>query len=160
MRWAEGNASAITAGEALREIGEMIDFEEKKYGYHLDTSAEQTARFMRDYFNYDGIEVKRDISAADIRQEIVRGKIVIVPVNGQKLPNPFYTPPGPLRHMLVIKGYDAQTKEFITNDPGTKRGESFRYAEQALEGAVRDYPTGYHEPIIQEIKAMIVIEAR
>lgn len=158
MRWAQGNAAPITAAEALREIEELVDFQKENYGHYLDSSAADTAQLIRDYFNHNGVEAMVDVTAQTIRAELAKGNVLIVPANGRKIPNPYYTPPGPERHMLVIKGYDAETDEFITNDPGTRRGESFRYPVETLVAAVRDYPTGDHEPIGIETKAMIVIQ--
>ena len=48
-------------------------------------------------------------------------------------------------------------KEFITNDPGTRKGELYRYNETVLYSAIRDYPTGYHETINKIEKNMIVV---
>ena len=59
--------------------------------------------------------------------------------------------------MLVIKGYDAETDQFITNDPGTRRGAGYRYAAAALFAAINDYPTGDHLLITTVTKAMIVV---
>ena len=84
--------------------------------------------------------------------------MVLVPTNGQALGNPYYRPPGPERHYLVIKGYDSRTEEFITNDPGTKRGQDYRYKQDVLFKAIRDYSSGYHEPIKDIRKVMIVVE--
>ena len=78
-------------------------------------------------------------------------------MNGQKLGNPFFTAPGPERHMLVVIGYDPEKLEFITNDPGTRQGEAYRYPVNVLWLAIRDYPTGDHEPITEVVKKMIVI---
>ena len=86
-----------------------------------------------------------------------RGSLVLVPAFGQILGNPYFTPPGPATHMLVIRGYDETTKEFITNDPGTRRGEGYRYSYAALVRAIRDYPTGDHEPVPTLEKRMIVV---
>lgn len=158
MLWVE-NKSFISAKDAEKAIFAISNFSQKNYGEFRDTSAADTANIMKDYFQYEGIEVKNNITAEDIKAELVNGNLVIVPVNGQKLGNPFYTPPGPFQHMLVVKGYDTQRKEFITNDPGTRRGEGFRYKENVLDAALRDYPTGYKEQIVQANKAMIVVEA-
>jgi len=79
-------------------------------------------------------------------------------MNGQKLKNPFFTPPGPLEHMIVIIGYDYQTNEFITNDSGTKHGQNYRYKENILFEALRDYPTGNHKPIIDIQKNIIIVQ--
>lgn len=157
MAWVRGKGKFAPA-EAEKEIVALADYELEKYGDFHDTSAKDTAiRIFNDYFNYDNIEVKYNVDAKDIKGELVKGNLVVVPVNGQKLKNPFYKPPGPIEHMIVIVGYDNDKKEFITNDPGTKRGEKYRYKEEILEGALQDYPTGFHEPILEIKAAMIVI---
>jgi hypothetical protein len=53
----------------------------------------------------------------------------------------------------------ALKKEFITNDPGTKRGFHYRYNEKVLYNAIRNYPTGNHLPIKGEQKTGIAISA-
>ncbi|OGC46748.1 MAG: hypothetical protein A3A94_01915 [Candidatus Portnoybacteria bacterium RIFCSPLOWO2_01_FULL_43_11] len=156
MSWVRGET--LTKEEAEKEIKAISDFELKTYGDFHDRSAADTAQLIRDYFDYDNIEVMENISASDIKTELTEGNLVIVPVNGQKMNNPFYTPPGPIEHMLVIIGYDTQTKEFITNDSGTKRGEKYRYSESILEAALKDYKTGFHEPLEEIKKVMIVVK--
>jgi len=156
MLWVEGK-EFISKEDAEKAILEISDFEKKNYRYFEDTSAQDTAIIMKDYFNYTNIEAKYDVSREHIKRELLNGNLVIVPVNGQKLSNPFYTPPGPLRHMILVVGYDAETKEFITNDAGTRRGEGFRYKENIFESAIQDYVTGYKEPIVQVRSAMIVV---
>jgi hypothetical protein len=79
-------------------------------------------------------------------------------MNGQIMHNPYYRAPGPPRHMIVIRGYDPATKQFITNDPGTRNGELYLYDAKVLFEAIRDYPTGYHETIYSIRKTMIVVE--
>jgi len=156
MRWVKNKP--LSPAEAEKEIIAISDFEKEKYGEFRDLSASSTVQLIKDYFNYQNVELVLNADALKIKNEIANGNAVIVPVNGQKLKNPHYTPPGPIQHMLVIKGYDPETKEFITNDSGTKRGENFRYDEKILENALQDYPTGYHEPIIAINKVMIVIK--
>lgn len=156
MLWVEGKQT--TAKDVEKAILALSNFEQKKYGNFLDTSAADTARLIQDYFGYQNVSVKSNINIDDIKTELWDGNLVIVPVNGRKLKNPFYTPPGPERHMLVIIGYDSQNKTFITNDPGTRRGKTFQYPEHVLGEALRDYETGYHEPIKEIKKVMIVVE--
>ena len=57
----------------------------------------------------------------------------------------------------MIRGYDSDKGEFITNDPGTKRGELYRYDQDVLYNAIRDYPSGYHKPITRIEKTMILV---
>jgi hypothetical protein len=78
-------------------------------------------------------------------------------MNGQILPNPYYAQPGPIYHMVVIIGYDPAKKVFITNDPGTGMGELYEYDINVLFGAIRDYPTGFHELVDRIEKNIIVV---
>jgi len=143
---------------ANKEIVAISEYETENFGGFIDTSAVDTIkRIIQGYFGYNGVLVREGVVLSDIINEIEKGKAVIVPANGRLLGNPYFTPPGPERHNLVIRGYDSETKEFITNDPGTKRGEIYRYDEQVLFNAIRDYPTGNHLPIEKIKKNMIVV---
>ncbi len=142
MGWVRGTKT-ISASDALKEIVAISDFEQEKYGQYIDTSAQDTAdRIFKDYFNYDNVQVQYDVSIEDIAAALAAGKLVVAPMNGRELHNPNYTPPGPLEHMLVIKGYDPAKKQFITNDPGTRKGQGYRYDQQVLFNAIYDYDTG------------------
>lgn len=159
MLWVTGNEKPRTLEEQEKEIIKVSDWEEEKYGDYHDTSARHTLeRIIKGYYLYDRAEVRYDITIGDIKDELYNGNVVIVPANGRALNNPNFTPPGPDRHMLLVKGYDPETKEFITNDNGTRRGENYRYSEKVLFEAIRDYPTGNHLPIEKESKVMIVVK--
>lgn len=156
IRWVNGQS--LTNSDALREILAISEYERLKYGNFHDTSAKDTAdRIIRGYFKYDKVLVKQNIKTADIIGELTKGNLVLVPVNGQKLGNPFFTQPGPYQHMLVIRGWDSKNKEFIVNDPGTKRGEGYRYQEHIIQNALMDYETGHKMPVVEGRTAMIVI---
>lgn len=157
IRWA--NKQTLTPQEAKEEIIAISDWEQEEYGYYQDTSAQDTAdRIFKEYFNYQKVKVINNISIQDIINELQKGNLVIAPMDGQKLGNPFFSPPGPVEHMVVIIGYDFQTKEFITNDSGTKRGQNYRYKQNILFEAIRDYPSGNHKPIIGINKNIIIVE--
>lgn len=154
--WIEGKE--LNPDLARQEIMALADYQEQNFGSSVDTSAQDTLeRIIKGYFGYQKAEVKEIEQMDDIIQEIKNGQAVIVPTNGQLLNNPYYTAPGPERHNLVIRGYDEIKGEFITNDPGTKQGELYRYPEQVLFNAIRDYPTGDHQPIEKIEKRMIVV---
>ncbi len=154
--WARG--LDLAPEEAKAVILEISDWEEKNYGSYVDTSADDTAgRIIRGYFGFENFTVKHDIAREDIIRELEQGNAVIVPADGQALGNPHFTAPGPERHNLLIRGYDPDTNEFITNDPGTRFGEGYRYDENILFNAIRDYPTGDHQPMLVKKKNMIVV---
>lgn len=152
------NKKFLTKAQAEKEIIAISNFEQKNYKNYHDTSALDTVkRIFNGYYKSKNAEVKNVKNIDDIIKELQAGHSVIVPVNGQVLKNPYYTQPGPERHNLVIRGYDFKTKEFITNDSGTRRGEQYRYLANVLFNALRDYPTGYKKPIAEIKKTMIVI---
>ncbi|HAV11516.1 MAG TPA: hypothetical protein DCX32_03150 [Candidatus Moranbacteria bacterium] len=161
--WLEGQKD-FTKERMESGIRDIAILEEKILGGHIDASAFDTAGILKEYADNEKVRVDENVKLEDVKTEILKGNLVIVPTNGRKLGNPFYTAPGPVTHMIVIIGYDGESKEFITNDSGTRRGEGYRYGENVLFGAIRDYPTGNHytDPIDERgaKKAMIVIERK
>ena len=157
IAWAKGET--LTLKEAKDRVIAISDWEQETYGSYQDTSTIDTVkRIFKEYFDYQKVEVFDNVTMSDIIKELESGNLVAVPTNGKLLHNPFFTAPGPATHMLVISGYDYRAKEFITNDPGTRQGEDYRYKQEILFEAIRDYPTGYHEPIKGIQKNMIVVK--
>ncbi|MCK4799462.1 YdcF family protein, partial [Candidatus Parcubacteria bacterium] len=157
MAWIEGEE--LTPDIANEKINAISAYEKKEYGNFYDTNVEDTVeRIFKGYFEYKNVLAVSDINKEDIKKELFKGNLVIVPTNGRLLENSNYTPPGPTTHNLVIIGYDIDSREFITNDPGTRRGEKYRYNENVLEGALLDYPTGNHEKVEEINTAMIIVK--
>lgn len=138
-----GGWSASEGDNAIRKISE---FEKKSFGHSLDTNAQKTAEFANAYFGVKNFLALKISNKAEIIEQLEDGKLVIVPAFGRKLGNPNFTSPGPITHMLVILGYDVEKKEFITNDPGTRKGKNYRYREDVLWDAIWDYPTANKHP--------------
>ncbi|PKM91296.1 hypothetical protein CVU82_01710 [Candidatus Falkowbacteria bacterium HGW-Falkowbacteria-1] len=156
MKWVQ--EKSLSKEESLKEITGISDWLKKKYGESRDTSAQDTLDWIfKDYFQYDQVVLKKDVTINDIVEELSKGHLVLAPMNGQIVHNPNYRPPGPGQHMMVIRGFDPTTEEFITNDPGTRNGESYYYDKTILYNAIRDYPTGYHETIKEIEKNIIVV---
>ncbi len=147
----------ITPQYALTEIREIADRADTLLGTHVDESARDTATLAQEYLPHASVVLIEHATIQDITDALGSGKVVLVPLNGKLLQNPHYKPPGPLRHMLVVKGYDAETKEFITNDPGTRFGEGYRYPQALLFDAMHDWDTGDHTPIHPDRKVVIVV---
>jgi len=157
IRWARGEGD-INKDEYLKAIIDLSDYEENTYKEYRDINVNDVVKWIfNDYFKYNKVKVKNNVIKQDIINELYQGNIILAPANGQLLDNPYFTQPGPERHMLVIKGYDKNKKEFITNDPGTKRGENYHYDEDVLFNAILAYPTGYHVEISNMPKNVIVV---
>ncbi len=157
MAWVNGEKN-IDPAIAEQEIIAISDYEQKNYGEFRDTSSGDTVeRIYKGYFKYGKAAVRYGITADDIKTELAKGNPVVVPANGVKLKNPHYKAPGPTEHMLVVIGYDPNTDEFITNDPGTHSGAGYHYPANILMDAIYDYKTGYREPVSAIVKAMITV---
>ncbi len=157
MAWLWINNDTMTKNEAEQAIIATAEYELKQYGNYHDTSAEDTAKLMREYYGHTKLEVKTNPTIDDIKSALSNGKVVLVPANGKRLNNPNFTNGGPETHFLVIKGFDEPKKQFITNDPGTRLGEGYVYDYQTLYDAMVNYPTGHHLSQEGRPKAMIVV---
>lgn len=135
---------------------EMTTWGVEEMNGKVDTDVKTTARYFTEYLEYDParVSVVYDMTMNDIKAVLASGKPVIVPAAGRELGNENFVEPGPLYHMLVIIGYDQD--EFIVHDPGTRKGEQFRYKQQILFDAIHDLP-GDKERILEGRKAMIVV---
>jgi hypothetical protein len=155
--------TTMNAAEAEAEIIALSDWIQTVYytgrgAFISDQSIDDTALIFTRYYGHQDWEVKRNITAGDIRAELASGNLVIVPTNGRLLANPNFTTPGPITHMLVITGYAGGA--FLTNDPGTRRGKGFPYPYERLMNAIYDYPTGSHVPYIKTPTVMLVVRPR
>ncbi len=159
VKWAMRESLSLM--EARTKILAMSDWQRERYGYYHDTSVQDTAdRLFRDWYAFTNIEVRHDIDAHDIIEALHDGKIVITAIDGRTVGNPYFSVP-PLRHMIVVTGYDATTDELITHDPGTKKGEGFRYPRSAMTRSLRDYPSGRYAPIPADAgTAMIIVHPK
>lgn len=153
MRYIQ-NKPITSADDADAALLDIKAFEEKTLGSYLDTTAEQTATIIREHFDYDQVTVHDNPTVEDIKGALSAGKVVLMPAAGQQLGNPYFQSPGPPYHMLVIKGYTANG-QFITNDPGTRRGADFLYDEPVLMNAMHDWRTDGH--VEQGRKVIIIV---
>ncbi len=154
--------TSITPHTMEQEILDLVEWETKA-GYKIDSTADEVVTILKKYFNISSHTVT-DVSLERIKQELANGKPIIIPAAGRLLGNPNFTGEGPIYHMLVLRGYDDAKKEFITNDPGTRKGEQYRYKYSVFLNAIHDWDHGRaqggmtNEEIAQGRKVMIVID--
>jgi len=156
-QWVGGDQELSNEG-ATATLEKIFEAQKPLFGEDtIDTSLSDTALLMEEFFDYEP-QIIEDITLDDMLQALAKDQIIIIPTDGTKLKNPYFSGDGPDRHMLVVTGYDQAKREFTTNDPGTKRGKEFNYDYDLLYGAIRDYKTGIKEPIEDEYKNMMVVE--
>ena len=138
---------------ADQKLLEIKAFEEKRLGYHKDTTAEETALILKEFYKIEKVKTVSNPTVEDIKKYLAGKKLVIIPAAGRELGNPYFRQPGPLYHMLVIKGY-TKDGNFVTNDPGTRRGADFIYKSNVLMNAIHDWNGG---DVLNGRKVIIVV---
>ncbi len=142
--------------QARDKIIAMSDWELAEFGYFVDTSIADThSRLLTDYLNYTDTELKVGITVDDIRDSLTQGDLVIVPVSGV-LVNRSYIGRAPVRHTVLVVGYEAATDTFLVHDPATTNPFT-RISAIHLQSALMDYASGDHVPIGTEPDAMITL---
>jgi len=140
-----------------------LDKWERERGYKIDLSANQVVEVLKNYYQINS-RVVEEVTVDRIKYELSMGNLIIVPADGRELENPYFKYPGPIYHMLVIRGYNSN--EFITNEVGTKRGDGFRYKYQKLIDAVHDWnPSWSHYEVTDgqmgsQPKRMVVVSGK
>jgi hypothetical protein len=127
-----------------QEILDIVEIENEIFGFNKDTNAHQITHIINNYFAFEA-DTKRDPSLIAIKNEIDNNQPVLVPVYGRGLDNPNFRDPGPIYHVVILKGYDDNTQQFITNEPGTIHGHDWHYGYSEMMDAVHDLNYGDQE---------------
>jgi len=145
----------IPATEVEAQITALTNWEQSRFGYFLDTTVAETAEMIRSFYNLNAVVVE-NYTEKDIKDALNANKIVITSVNGRLIGNPYYKQPGPIYHMLVVRGYTAT--QLITNDPGTRNGENYKYSFATLKNAPADW--NHATNTIDENKSLMIVVSK
>lgn len=144
----------LTRSKADLEIIRQYEWQNDQ-GYLVDIDTLQLAEVAESFYGRRAKVYREDqVTIENIQRLLSGGYPVIIPAAGQMLGNPNFRGAGPPYHMLIITGYDENG--FITNDPGTRNGEDFRYSYETLMNAIHDW-IGSKDSIRQGPKSMLVI---
>lgn len=159
VAWARG--FSVSAVDAKQSIIDMSEFQRSTYGYFIDTSAQDTLqRLLNQYYGHTQAILQLQVDAHDVISALAQGNLALLPVNGQKLGNPNFSGSGPLRHMIVVYGYDEIHGEFMTHEPGTRQGSDWRYSFNTIEMAMNDYASGEYEPLPHPPRTAMITVSR
>lgn len=120
------------------QIQKNVKWQEEE-GYGVSLEAQETVDILKKYYSLESSIIENP-TIDDLKAQLTQDNLIIVPCAGRMLGNPNYTGEGPLYHMLVLIGYD--NDEFITNDPGTRKGEGYRYEYPVLMNAIHEWNGG------------------
>lgn len=146
------DVTSLPAATVEKEIAKMTEYQQKEFGYNLSINTSEAAQMARDVYG-----LKTEIvpfSEQTIKQALANDKLVIYPAMGQMLGNPNFTGEGPIYHMLVIKGYD--DSNYITNDPGTRKGLDYKYSFSTLKNASGNWVHDAHAVDTSDKRIIIV----
>lgn len=133
--------TSISKSEMNEKILTLVDWQKTNWGGHEDLTAEKTVELIKSFYGDEfKTEIITDFEWDDVKKALSQGYPIIAPTAGRLLGNPYYTAPGPLYHMLVIKGYTS--KVLITNDVGTRRGADYQYSYNTLYNGIHDWNDG------------------
>jgi hypothetical protein len=126
----------MSATDAQSAINALKNWEQVNAGYNANTGADATMHMAQGAFGILVTQIK-DYTAQDLKDELNKNHVILLPINARKLGNPKYETSGPLYHMIVVRGYNS--KEFIVNDPGTDSGDGNVYTFETLKNAAADW---------------------
>ena len=134
----------ISIDYAMTQISEMINWANLNITTSEDITIDQAFQLAKGFYKLSG-EVIKLSSIDDIKKNVSNGNPIIIPALGRELKNPNFKSPGPLYHMLVVKGY---TKDgmIITNDPGTRKGKDYLYDPIIFWNAIGDWDNDMKSP--------------
>jgi len=150
QRFLEG--TELDSESADAELLELVAWEAAN-GYPMDVNIADLANIAEAYYKIR-TNILYNPTVDDLKVELAAGNPIIVPAAGRQLGNPYFSGEGPWYHMLVLTGYDRN--EFITNDPGTRRGEDYKYKYNVLLNSVHDW-TGVKEEIATGPKVALIL---
>lgn len=110
-------------------------------GFTIDDTAAEVITLLKSEDSSLSATLLRNPSIDDLKSALSAGSLIIVPAAGRQLGNPYFQNPGPIYHMLVLRGY-TNDGYVLTNDPGTKRGGQYAYKWEVLMHAIHDWNGG------------------
>ncbi len=153
MAWLRGGT--IPAEEAKRDIINMSEYERIRFGFYQDTSMMDTGTLLKEYYGHANYIVQYGISSEDIKNELAGNRVVLIPLNTQRLGG-VYSQSGPPRHTVIAVGYDDQADTITIHDP--YQGGQFRaIPSKDIDAALWDYNSGVHLPLPPKMPAMLVV---
>lgn len=132
---------ALDKIKATEKINRILRIKNNTYGWSLDENAEKMKKIIDNFLPWEARIVKNP-SIEQIKTEIDNNRPVIALTHGKYLYNPNFRHGGPDYHTVVISGYDDEAKEFITQEPGTHKGQDYKYSYETMMNAIHDFLPG------------------
>ncbi len=136
-----------------QQLLELVEWQNERFGYFEDTTTEETAVMLSEFYNHHNLEIIDNPTLEDIRYHLAQGHPIVAPFAGRLLGNPFFSGQGPYYHMATIVGYDED--HLIVNDVGTRRGDHFVYENEVIMNAIHDWNP---EGVLDGKKTILIVK--
>ena len=133
------------------QILKIVAWETKMFGDYKENDANQMMKILEEYLGLKGV-IHKNPTFADVQNILAKGHLIVFPLAGREIGNPYYTNGGPDYHVMVVKGYK-EGEKIITEDVGTSHGENYVYSWETFMKANHDYAI----PIDNGAKVMIEV---
>lgn len=120
------------------ELLHLVNWEIDYFGAYEHTTIEQTAEMMELQYGLETV-IYENPTFENIQGILNKSHLIIAPFAGKYLYNPNYKNGGPVYHMMVIKGYNAEKRQIVTHDVGTRHGANYVYTWDVIDFALHDY---------------------
>ena len=130
--------------DAAEGIQDLVERNVNVFGDSIDESAAEVRDLLLEQSSDLSVQLLTNPSITDLQRELSQGHVLLVPVSAEVLDNPNFTPPPPDYHMIIIRGY-TEDEFFITNEPGSKKGEGHLYSYETIMEAIGDLQDGKAE---------------
>ncbi|HEY4505988.1 MAG TPA: C39 family peptidase [Candidatus Paceibacterota bacterium] len=141
-RFYQGDTRETISGTETRELlPPLFKIQEKIWGSNKDSNAERTLRIIKEFDGAFDATIKTNPTLEELKAELKAGHPIISLHYGIGLDNPehIYVKNGSGYHMILLVGYDDDTREFLANDPEGPSGRNWRYSYDTIMETLGDY---------------------
>ena len=117
---------------------EMMEIQQESFGTYFSVPMHDLkAVYDTMYPKIGSSRILEQPTLNDIKQQLAKGSLVIVPTAGRLLDNPFFYGNGPRFHTIFIVWYD--DRYFYVNEVGMTGWENYRYTHDTVMYAMHDF---------------------
>ncbi len=125
----------ISLDQIALMMKDIARYELEVFGSSTLSDIYQVQIVLKNFFGMNS-EILENPDISRMKEVLEEGSIIIAPINGKILLNPYYGNPAPSNHMVLIYGW--KENYFITHDPGTSRGKSYLYEQKNILDSIQD----------------------
>lgn len=143
----------LNKSQFKKEIIDLTKIQEKAFWTYIEIPIHDLKSLYDTYYpNIGKSRIIENPTIENIKQELSKWHLIIIPTAWRKLENPHFFGEWPRFHTVLVRWYD--DTYFYTNEVGMMKGENFKYPQGVIMNAMHDLVEG---DITQWAKRILVI---